>query len=212
MTALRSDLPSLPQRMRGLPVDARGYPVPWFVGTVNGEWDFRVIKPGAIEMAIRRQTCWLCGGKLGAYKVFVIGPMCLVNRINSEPPSHMECAQFAAKACPFLTRPMAKRNIHDLPETKEIPGVHLDRNPGAVVLYVCKDYRLIRVDNGMMIELGPAEGVHWFANGREAKRAEATEALDSGLVHLEAMAKEEGPTSVKMLKLRVQEARALLPI
>src|SRR5215467_3774641 len=104
MTTLKSSLPPLPKRMLALPIDGRGYPVPWFVAWIRGEPDFRVIKPGGAEIAYHRNLCWLCGQRLGTYKTFVIGPMCTLNRVSAEPPSHRDCAEFAAKACPFLTQ------------------------------------------------------------------------------------------------------------
>ena len=50
MTALCKDLPPLPRRFLGLPIDDRGYPVPWFVHWVDGKPDFRLVRPdGAVE-------------------------------------------------------------------------------------------------------------------------------------------------------------------
>jgi len=40
--------------------------------------DFRVIGPGKIQIALRRDLCWVCGGKLSHRKTFVIGPMCWI--------------------------------------------------------------------------------------------------------------------------------------
>src|SRR4051794_18777284 len=81
---LRKDLPPLPQAMKGLRIDARGFPVPWFVSWVNaagqpvrdgqGEPDFRVINAEKIGRCVRGNLCWICGGPMGAFKTFVIGP------------------------------------------------------------------------------------------------------------------------------------------
>jgi hypothetical protein len=38
---LRPELTELPLRMRGLPLDERGYPVPWFVAWIDGKPEFR---------------------------------------------------------------------------------------------------------------------------------------------------------------------------
>src|ERR1041385_2432550 len=97
----RTDLPELPARLRKLPVE-RGYPVPWFVAFVDGHYDFRVIGPGKIARAVQENRCWICGDTLGSYLCFPIGPMCAINRVTSEPPSHRECAEWSARACPFL--------------------------------------------------------------------------------------------------------------
>jgi hypothetical protein len=104
-------LPPLPARMRYLPISPKGFPVPWFVfiDEQTGIPDFRVIGPGKMRQAVTGDRCWLCGGILGKHRIFCIGPMCAINRITSEPPSHRECAEFAAEACPFLSQPRARR-------------------------------------------------------------------------------------------------------
>src|SRR5262245_13722710 len=107
MTSLRPDLPPLPDYMKSLKLDHRGYPVPWFVDWINGKPDFRVVRPDGPGIAHRKHLCWVCGkSRHTRLAAFVIGPMCAVNRISAEPPSHLECATFAATACPFLTHPM----------------------------------------------------------------------------------------------------------
>src|SRR5438132_506337 len=87
-------LPGL--RISQLPIDDAGRPVPWFVAWVDGKPEFRVVGPGKREEAYAKRKCWVCGQQLGSYLVFVIGPMCALNRISSEPPSHKDCAIFAA--------------------------------------------------------------------------------------------------------------------
>src|SRR5690606_32990139 len=106
-----------PEQIQALPVDERGYPVPWFVAKVNGRWDFRVMADGKIGRATRNGVCWICGrpGLTGREAVFVIGPMCVVNRVSAEPPAHRECAEYAAQACPFLSQPRMRRNERNMP-------------------------------------------------------------------------------------------------
>jgi hypothetical protein len=117
------------------PTDRHGHPVPWFVAEIDGVPDFRVIGPGKIEDAVRFNRYWLCGEHLGTTAVFVIGPMCVVNRTTAEPGSHRDCATYAIQACPFLTRPTMRRRDTGLPEDAVEPGgVMLTRNPGAAFL------------------------------------------------------------------------------
>src|SRR5262245_39698608 len=94
MTEYREGLPARPPRIKRLPLDARGYPVPWFVAYVDGVPDFRIVDTPKIGVAWNKQRCWICGGQLGRYLAFAIGPMCAVNRVSSEPPSHLECAMY----------------------------------------------------------------------------------------------------------------------
>ena len=54
----RPDLPDIPARMLTLPV-TRGFPTPWFVGKVNGEYDFRFIGEGKLARAVKERRCWV---------------------------------------------------------------------------------------------------------------------------------------------------------
>src|SRR4029450_7445317 len=90
---------NIPDRVKRLPRDHRGFPIPWFVHVQSGTPDFRIIAPGKIDQAITLNLCWICGGTLPKRKAFVIGPMCSINRLSSEPCAHKSCAIFAAVAC-----------------------------------------------------------------------------------------------------------------
>jgi hypothetical protein len=103
--AIRPELEALPSRMKTLPVDERGYPVPWFVDWVDGKPEFRAMDGNKWESAVRYRLCWVCGGTLGVNKSFVAGPMCGINRTSAEPPCHLECATWSARNCPFLKNP-----------------------------------------------------------------------------------------------------------
>jgi hypothetical protein len=208
----RTDLPPLPDRFEKLPLDARGYPVPWFVAWIDGKPDFRVVRPDGIGLAHRGQRCWLCGEPRGKFGAFVIGPMCAVNRVSSEPPSHLSCAKFAAMACPFLTKPLAKRNERDLPtETKDAAGCMIARNPGVTLVWVTASYEPFRAPGGVLFEIGPPDRLYWFAHGREATRAEIMASIDSGYPLLQEMAAQDGPAAIAELDRQYQRAMELVP-
>lgn len=196
MTALRGDLPPVPARMARLPVDKRGYPVPWFVHYENGEPDFRVIRVGGLVEAVNKSKCWLCGERLGRNAAFVIGPMCAVNRVSSEPPSHLECAVFAALACPFLTRPAAKRRDANMPENVPAPGNMICGNPGAVLVWVSRTWRPVRADRGYLIDVGEPVATSWYREGRKASRDEVCDVMRRGLPALLDIAEREGAASI----------------
>jgi hypothetical protein len=212
MTTLAPNLPPLPARFIGLPVDHRGFPVPKFVAFINGEWDFRVIKPGYVEECVRRKICWLCGQPLGRWKAFVIGPMCALNRTTAEPPSHLECARFACQACPFLAFPNRKRDGRDMPEGARPPaGTMIARNPGVTCLWITETFRRWRASNGVLIEIGEAVNVEWWAHGRTATRAEIMASIDTGYPLLMEMAQRDGAEAVAELEQMKVEAMALVP-
>lgn len=185
----------LPDRMRALPVDKRGFPVPKFVEWIEGEPDFRVIDAKHLRKCIRHGSCWICGERLGAYKAFVIGPMCCINRISAEPPSHFLCAEFAAKHCPFLSQPLAKRNMRDLPpQSVNLPGA-IAHNPEVTTLWVTKSYELRPVGDGVLFRIGAPLRVLFYRQGRLATRAEVERAVEKGLPILLSDAAREGPAA-----------------
>ena len=195
----RPGLPDRPPRMAKLILDSRGFPVPWFVALIDGVPDFRVIRENGIAYAHNYGICWLCGEPLGRYGAFVIGPMCGINRVNSEPPSHRDCAEYAVRACPFMTKPRMVRNERGLDESVKPAGVGLRRNPGVVLLWVTKSWKPFRVDNGVLFRLGEPTDIAFYACGRKATREEIDASIASGLPLLEEPAHAEGPDAVKAL-------------
>lgn len=210
---IRKDLPALPRRMERLPLDSRGYPVPWFVAWVDGKLDFRVVEPAKLATAIGEKVCWSCGEKLGKFHAYVIGPMCAINRVSSEPPSHRDCAEFAARACPFLTRPKACRRESGLADigAKDPAGISIDRNPGVALIWISQNGRPFRVENGILFNIGDPIEVLWFREGRPARRDEVKESIDSGYPILLRLARKDGPDAFAELERRYQSAMELLP-
>lgn len=210
---LAPNLPPLPFRFRKLPIDERGFPVPMFVQWVEGRPDFRVIKPGWMSRCHHGRLCWLCGEPLGKHLAFVIGPMCAINRVTSEPPSHLGCAEFAVRACPFLAFPNRKRDKHTpiAGDHRSPAGVHLDRNPGACAIWVTDGYKPFKAEGGTLFRLDAPEAVHWYAHGRKATRAEIVASIDSGMPHLREIAELQGRDAMKALDQQYADAQRLLP-
>lgn len=203
---------SFPDRMKRLPLDARGFPIPWFVHVTKGVPDFRVVRPGGVVTAFRSKTCWLCGERLGSFYAFNIGPMCAVNRVNSEPPSHRDCAVFAAQACPFLNNPRMRRNEKDLPEDRIAPGgIHIPRNPGVACVWITRSFRPFRATGGTLFELGDPVKVMWFAEGRTATRDEVVASIESGMPLLERLAEVGGSDDVALLHSMLVKLQKVLP-
>lgn len=212
----------MPRRIEGLPVH-RGYPVPWFVAWLNddgvgvdrgtGTPDFRVLAPGAIQEAHRFELCWICGVKRGSHKAFVVGPMCAVNRVSAEPPSHVECAEWSTRGCPFLTRPDMRRRESGLPaDAVEGPGMMLLRNPGVALVWITRDYRVRPVEGGgYLFAMGDPERVLWVAEGRPATYAEVKASIDSGLPLLMDAAQQQGSIAVDRLMRQLDVAMELVP-
>jgi hypothetical protein len=201
---LRPELEPLPARLSTLPVDARGYPVPWFVAWVDGQPDFRIADGDKWRRAVRESRCWICGGRLGRWLTFVIGPMCAINRTTTEPPAHTDCARYAARNCPFLVRPQMVRREDETVNAdvhmREGAGTPLLRNPGVALLWTTHSFNVFHDRAGKpLIHVGKAEQVEWYAGGRRATRAEVAASIDSGLPLLREVAAQQGPEALREL-------------
>lgn len=213
---LRRDLPGLPRGMKTRPIDGKGYPVPFFAGqTADGNYDLRMADQEKFVACVKGNRCWVCGSPLGAHKHFVIGPMCLVNRLSSEPPSHLDCAIFSATACPHLTRPNAKRREANKPaEAKEPAGKMVRDNPGGCVIMESRNWRVKKAPGGgVLINIGdPVGEVLWYTLGRRASRAEAEALFNRSCGRLRDMTIElDGPEAVAELEPLIERARVYLP-
>lgn len=183
--------------------------------------------PEKWKRAVDRKNprCWVCGGpfrsRLGFMDTFAftIGPMCAINRISSEPPSHIDCAEWSARNCPFLSRPHAKRrDATDImgPEPfKDVAGHAIERNPGVSLVWKCTRYQIFNDGKGKpLIEVGRLTQLPtWWAEGRPATREEILGSIESGFPLLEAtLANEADPESARAELLRRKDAALkLLP-
>jgi hypothetical protein len=205
----------MPDRIAALPQDPeRHYPVPFFVAWIDGKPDFRIADNDKRIRCIKERLCWICGERLGRYLVFVVGPMCSVNRISAEPPMHRDCAEYSVRVCPFLLNPNQKRNPRsvDVPIDKG-PGIMIARNPGCMVVWITTNYSLVRDQHGgVLFGLGNPTKLCWIAEGRNATRAEVLESIESGLPILREMAEKEGPPALKALERQLSNAIQLIPI
>jgi hypothetical protein len=184
---LRSDLPPLPERLKYLRVNSRGYPVPFFVQWMKdekpcrpgeGEPDFQITSEDALVSCIRDSACWVCGQRLGVFRAYVLGPIAAINRISREPPSHLECAEFAAKACPFMVNPQMVR-----PKVKAtnviVDSMMLPENPGISIVWVVRNFMRMKRDGngGILFDIGEPIRATWWKKGRPATPGECAEAL-----------------------------------
>lgn len=211
-----SRFPDAPPQIATLPLDKRGFPVPWFVPWFDGAPEFRAVEPARIVEAERGKICWVCGRKRQGLHAFVIGPMCAVNRISAEPPSHLTCARFAVKACPFLSKPLAKRaDISDL-QHQAPAGIMIERNPGVTLIWGTQTYRAENhAKRGQppsyLFRIGAPVKIEWYAYGRTATREEIVESIESGLPRLREVAELDGQAGIDELRRQIVRAVKLVP-
>jgi len=203
----------MPPHIAALDRDHHDRPIPWFVHRDDaGVPDFRVVRRGGLADAILQDRCWVCGGRLGRYGNFVTGPMCAVNRISAEPPSHEDCAIYSARACPFLSTPSMGRRETGLPEDRMAPaGVMELRSPGVTLVWTSNTWEPFKVDSGVLFDIGDPAGTAWFAHGRYATRGEVVASLDSGMPLLLADVGGQGQRAVDYIMGQRECVTGLLP-
>ena len=205
---------AIPSRVAELPRDHRGFPIPWFVAELeDGSRDFRVADGSKAILAAKRNLCWICGKPGWRRMTFVVGPMCAINQTSSEPPSHGDCARFAAMACPFLAHPRRIRDEQGLPEGSVEPaGQMIRRNPGVALLWHSKGFGAFSDGRGgVLFDMLEPDGVEWFAHGRAATRAEVEHSIETGLPALREVAERDGPAALEELERRRLAILPLLP-
>jgi hypothetical protein len=206
------DIP-MPARIRRLPLDHRHFPVPFFVAWINCQADHRVVGEGKVVEAYNKKRCWICGEPLGRFLAFLVGPMCTVSRTVPEPPSHRECAEYAAQACPFLARPYAHRREAGLPADKhDAAGIPLDRNPGVVCLWITRSFapfKAYKGNAGILFRLGTPVETLWYCEGRTATREDVLASMESGLPLLRAQCRERNELAA--LEMATARAMTLIP-
>lgn len=216
----RRNLPPLPKNMRELPVDERGYPVPFFVAWPNDKPDHRITDQKKLYLCVKNRLCWVCGKPIiDATMNFVVGPMCVVNRISSEPPSHMSCAIYAVRTCPFMTHSAAQRRDVNKPNGVKSLGIMLKRNPGVQALWsTCIGFKAIPArfneageGEGILFQMGEPRLVMWWREGKVATPEEVRESVESGLPALVEAAEAGGPEACRELANMVEEAKRFLP-
>lgn len=176
----------LPESMRHLRIDpVRQYPVPWFVPWIDGRPEFRMADGEKFSTALNQYRCWVCGRRHEPRTVtYLVGPMCGVNRVSAEPPSHLECARYSARNCPFLSKPqMVRRGHEEIAAKGSCPGVMIERNPGVTLLWTAEPPVRTFSDGrgGVLLRLPEPTALECWSQGRAASRAEVLESVETGL-------------------------------
>jgi hypothetical protein len=95
----------VPPKMRMLPKDKRGYPVPWIVQRdLTGRPFFVMNDQEKVGACVRRKLCGICGQKLERDVWLVGGPGAAFheNGVFLDPAMHKACAVYALRVCPYI--------------------------------------------------------------------------------------------------------------
>jgi hypothetical protein len=104
----------IPEIMRHLPLDARGYPI--FFGAYvdqDGIPHFTTNDEAKRAAMIAHDLCSICGKKLLRGRWFVGGPQSAFHERGCyiDMPTHDECVHYALQVCPYLAAPRFSKSI-----------------------------------------------------------------------------------------------------
>lgn len=185
--------PDMPARVARLPMDVRGFPVPWFVSWRDQTPLFPVIDAAKLATAWTAERCWVCGEALGAWRGWIVGPMSAIEGATPEPPSHCECAAFALTACPHLASADARfSDVQAAPDQAAQSNISRVRS-AASAMWVTRGRGAapFRAGGGVLFRLEPPARLEWWAHRRPATGAEVRDAIAAGLPVLRSTAEAE---------------------
>jgi hypothetical protein len=170
---------ALPTRMRGLQLDARGYPIPFIVlRDRDGKPHFTINDAATIAKLIRHDLCGICGQRLLRGRWFVGGPLSAFHAAGAynDPPMHHECATFALRVCPYLALRRYSGQIEGRTLKDPTPRILIDKTvlPDRPVLFVCAMSIGHQVISGQrFIPNRPWREVEYWQDGHRIETAEA---------------------------------------
>lgn len=118
----------IPSFLSHLPVDERGYPIPYFVPVEKGKPNFRLLSQKKQELCFKNDLCGICGKKLVKDSYYIIGgPKTLASAVTVDPFMHKDCATYSMGSCPHMFYERTKRA--DMDEVYDPGTMDLDKPP-----------------------------------------------------------------------------------
>jgi len=129
----------IPNFLKHLKVDKRGYPIPFFVPWKNGQPDFMYQDAEKQKLTTEKHLCHICGKKLHKdYHYFISGIHGLTNQVASDAAMHRECAEYSLQVCPHMLYQKAERQTSG---DVLIPDIHAKEKPEKLYLIKSSKYR-----------------------------------------------------------------------
>lgn len=184
----------IPDRMKGLPRDKRGFPVPCIVQyDAHGVPQFTVNNALIKQQVMLGRRCGICGGELGLFCWSVGGPNSAFhpNGAYIDPPMHRECLVYAMNVCPYLAwrSYSGKANVDAL--QKRFTTAHIVEDtttwPGRPKVFVAVSYRQFKPiwENGLIDKyqpIRPYRRVEFWHHGKRITQERAVELLKDGIM------------------------------
>jgi hypothetical protein len=170
---MKNDVP-IPENMRYLPRDKRGYPIPTIVfRDSDGNPHFTINAEERREFVLKLDRCGICNHPLSRGRWFVGGPLSAFHERGAfiDPPMHHACAQYALRVCPYLAMPSWTHSIEakTLDPKKIAVPILVDHTvdntrPDFFICAMAIGQR--RNENGYIIPKRPYRRVEFWAHGK----------------------------------------------
>jgi hypothetical protein len=165
----------IPKELLHLPVDERGYVIPFFVTYVDGKPDFRLLDIRKQNKCITKRLCPVCGRKLPKDSMFFIGGIkTFTNRVCTDPGMHRVCAEYSLMTCPHMYLEKAQRREKGLEGLQVINTKLLDPGkPQQIYLIKASKYKKIPHPysaGGSLIRFAPISAeIYGYEDGKLKK-------------------------------------------
>ena len=169
---------AIPKRMRKLPRDKRGYPIPVAVYRDNlGHPHFQISDQNELKRLLKFDLCAMCGAKLKASRWFVGGPKSAfyVQGAYFDPPMHDECAHYALQVCPYLAAPTYSKRIEDKTvKDKHLNVITVDERVeiDRPLCFVAVETAGQTINAGVIIAHTPYSKIEYWMHGTQLSQAE----------------------------------------
>ncbi len=179
----------IPEKMKEMEFDPRGYPIPFVILRGNNKSYFQVNDERKVNEAIEKNLCAICGKPMEDDTWLVGGPLSAFHPHGAyiDTCTHQDCLHYALKVCPYLAVPNYKKRIDmsnvDVSEFEDSmffqdPTQDEERVPFFVAVHVT-GFRVSRPEPGKRY-LHPNRdyrAVEFWNDGKEITREEAVELL-----------------------------------
>lgn len=171
----------VPLRMRDLPKDNRGYPIPFTIlRDSKGLPDFRRHDATLAGKSILHKICSICGHPLASDIWFISGVRIALEPRGGyiDPPVHKQCGTYALRVCPYLAVPSFSKRLTN--EGKNV-GKSVQVMPGKPVVFAFTktiDYQVIQLNNaGVILPVRPFLDIEFWREGMQITWSQAKRLL-----------------------------------
>lgn len=184
----------LPDLMKDLPTDHRGFPIPYIVLRDNeGNPIFQANDEDKVTECLTKRKCHVCGKPLKREFWFIGGQLSAYHPKGAfnDGPTHKECGLFALKVCPYLAHTSYKamdeekgarfaKSLVGKTDMQHFVNPTLDQKRLLFFCFVKAKEFIVQTHSPVhryIVPLRPYEQVEFFADGERIGKAHAKQLL-----------------------------------